>query len=225
MTSPDSIAGQARERLQSSARDLYRNFEEAKKDGWDGFFRLLTSCGNVPKEPNVVDPHDSSSSSESCTPAQVKTEFGEHIYAQLFFDDQIRASKKTSVPKPFPVSSPTALSAPPVYDNEVNVPTDFDDAISAISAHTLEAMEVLRAPSVAHRQPSVDRSYKSTSTKSTESSSFDVWQKEDTKFWKQQARMDRNRFSHLSQAEQTLPKRKSSFSRPQPPIEMRVAEI
>lgn len=99
-------------------------------------------------------------------------DLGEHIYAQLFFDDQARASKavsslrdleavkstteKTSpscknVPKPFHVSSPhrvipTVTPARPVTaplsSEELEVPGNltFDDSISAISAHTLEAM-------------------------------------------------------------------------------------
>jgi len=119
---------------------------------------------------------------------------GEHIYAQLFFDDQIRAARavkksagfsnapqeaaanqpqqpqnlgvRPDVPKPFPASSPTAMrvlqvvpmvpqqhqqqvvppppppAALPLSTQELDISANltFDDSISAISAHTLEAM-------------------------------------------------------------------------------------
>lgn len=101
-------------------------------------------------------------------------DMGEHIYAQLFFDDQIRAAKAVSgagrgegdgippsghvvvspaastkqAPPPFPLS--TQASRIMLSNNYGAVPTaaeldltrtmTFDDSISAISAHTLEAM-------------------------------------------------------------------------------------
>jgi hypothetical protein len=95
-----------------------------------------------------------------------KSDNGEHIYAQLFFDDQIRAAKAVNavrdqdykspevttrafpVPRPFHVSAPHQTSpfrrdSAPLKSDELNIPcnTTFDDSISAISAHTLEAME------------------------------------------------------------------------------------
>jgi len=101
-------------------------------------------------------------------PPPSQRDFGEHIYAQLFHDDNSRARKAVaslrtepdinepplgrrqpltpaaapmySYPKPFPMSSPPRTSAVP--SQELTLPSNltFDDSISAISAHTLEAM-------------------------------------------------------------------------------------
>jgi hypothetical protein len=106
-------------------------------------------------------------------------DLGEHIYAQLFFDDQIRAAKAVSgagrgeldgirtashpmvspagatrqashaPPSPFPLStqasrimlSNTTFGAvPTAAELDLTRTMTFDDSISAISAHTLEAM-------------------------------------------------------------------------------------
>jgi hypothetical protein len=118
-------------------------------------------------------------------PLQQKEDLGEHIYAQLFYDDQARATKalsalrnndaypkneraspNTKVPKPFHVSSPSRhhipmvtparpIAAPPLASEELEVPgtLTFDDSISAISAHTLEAM----AQTVKHSRSDMTR--------------------------------------------------------------------
>lgn len=86
------------------------------------------------------------------------TDYGEHIYAQLFMDDQKRAAqavtalRQTQSPRqapappspnrPFPASSPAAVvHTTPLKSNDLHIlALSFDDGISAISAHTLEAM-------------------------------------------------------------------------------------
>jgi hypothetical protein len=146
-------------------------------------FGACTVGADVAGSPASVQLQDSSSSnSHSSSPRSVaneshhgpdevpsKQDIGEHIYAQLFFDDQARASKavnsvrdqdtsakqtertplKTNVPKPFHVSSPSGHISParpvataPLSSEELNIPANctFDDTLSAISAHTLEAM-------------------------------------------------------------------------------------
>lgn len=145
-------------------------------------FGACTVGADVASSPVSVQLQDSSSSnSQSSSPRSVanesrgpdevpsKQDIGEHIYAQLFFDDQARASKavnslrdqvtsakhtermaqKTNVPKPFHVSSPSRHISParpvataPLSSEELNIPANctFDDTLSAISAHTLEAM-------------------------------------------------------------------------------------
>lgn len=88
-------------------------------------------------------------------------DIGEHIYAQLFHDDTTRAHQAVEttlrgtpeqderqrhfmtprkLSTPFPISTPPRSA--PVPSQELHVPASltFDDAISAISAHTLEAM-------------------------------------------------------------------------------------
>ena len=95
---------------------------------------------------------------------QSRADYGEHIYAQLFMDDQKRAAQAvsslretavarsppagTSSPSPravFPVSSPPRNKSKitPLASDDIHIPQTltFDDAISAISQHTLEAME------------------------------------------------------------------------------------
>jgi hypothetical protein len=86
------------------------------------------------------------------------TDYGEHIYAQLFMDDQKRAaqavtalrqtqgSRKAPGPpspnRPFPASSPAVgVHTTPLKSNDLHIlALSFDDGISAISNHTLEAM-------------------------------------------------------------------------------------
>lgn len=89
------------------------------------------------------------------------TDYGEHIYAQLFMDDQKRAAQAVnslrqaqspsrapappSPRRPFPASSPAApepaVLSTPLKSNDLHIlALSFDDGISAISQHTLEAM-------------------------------------------------------------------------------------
>jgi hypothetical protein len=118
-------------------------------------------------------------------------DLGEHIYAQLFFDDQIRAAKAVSgagrgegdgirttasspavvspaapvPPPPFPVSTQASRimlssnnygAVPTAAELDLTRTMTFDDSISAISAHTLEAMASAN-PTVHHQPPPQQR--------------------------------------------------------------------
>jgi hypothetical protein len=189
----DKLQASAREWMRNLEEVMSKkntNTEEASlKDGnplenvMRTMFGACTVGADVAGSPVSVQLQDSSSSnSHSSSPRSVaneshhgadevpsKQDIGEHIYAQLFFDDQARASKavnsvrdqdtsakptertplKTNVPKPFHVSSPSGHISParpvataPLSSEELNIPANctFDDTLSAISAHTLEAM-------------------------------------------------------------------------------------
>ena len=188
----DKLQASAREWMRNLEEVMSKkntNTEEASlKDGNPlenvirTMFGACTVGADVAGSPVSVQLQDSSSSnSHSSSPRSVaneshgpdevpsKQDIGEHIYAQLFFDDQARASKavnslrdqdtsakqterkplKTNVPKPFHVSSPSRHISParpvataPLSSEELNIPANctFDDNMSAISAHTLEAM-------------------------------------------------------------------------------------
>jgi len=186
-------------------------------------------------------------------PQPRQNDIGEHIYAQLFFDDQIRAAKAVSslrnndetprpqpshlagsssnnIPRPFPASSPAHASATAQTMTPLDISANltFDDSISAISAHTLEALAqtngigqtrsdltkestdsslfpregntVSKPPpsASASKQPYIvedmprsrssqtnnsSPSKHSHSTRTTESSSFANWQREEKKYW------------------------------------------
>ena len=251
---PLAMASSARDRLQASARELFKNLEEAfmspgggsregeglpPEDGhsstaedqplavapWEAALRTVFSACTTGAEQNTVSEPDerskegASSSSlarssagskkprrravgtptgnvpplattttttarnpvvSSVPPPQHRQDMGEHIYAQLFFDDQLRAARAVQnnsggtfptsggetpqqltlqshqkvspspLSSPFPVSSPqlrlqpTLMASPPpaITATELNISQNltFDDSISAISAHTLEAM-------------------------------------------------------------------------------------
>jgi hypothetical protein len=261
-----------RDKLQTSARDLMKSMEqvigrnkpsETNVKSLENTLRaVFSSCtsgagANVKanNEMEYIDepsePHDTLPTDAFKTKSQ-KNDMGEHIYAQLFFDDQIRATKAVNalrehdVPKipttatchptskhhkSFPGSTPTR----PVQQADTSIlpnPT-FDDSISAISAHTLEAMAraapMGHTPSFPHDAPTLkyDRvepplvflpkehdlsrtskpftpgfrvrstgdqstpSKNSQSTRTTDSSSFDDWQREDNKYWKDQAKKEK----------------------------------
>jgi hypothetical protein len=227
----------------------------------EGTLRAVFSSCTSGAEANVTDnkdeddviveqekpPQQSRSQSASSKREQQK-EIGEHIYAQLFYDDQVRASKAVStlreiqtttrtrapppsaLPKQFPASSPPR----PTQHSDLDIlqTQTFDDSISAISAHTLEAM-ARASPTMGHnplfpREVPVSKyhhvdpspiffpkeheaiafspeaftpesrvrssgdystpSKNSHSTRTTESSSFDNWQREDKKYWVDQAK-------------------------------------
>jgi len=133
------------------------------------------------KNSNKRDIGDSSSSGSSNASRrrerrQTRADYGEHIYAQLFMDDQKRAAQAvhtlresavarappTSTPVTpetmtttptkkktmFPISSPPRQAEQPtkiapLSSDHLHIPATltFDDEISAISQHTLEAME------------------------------------------------------------------------------------
>jgi hypothetical protein len=120
-----------------------------------------------------------------------QNDLGEHIYAQLFFDDQIRAAKAVSgagrgegdgirtashavvspagatkqashaPPSPFPLStqasrimlSSTFGAVPTAAELDLTRTMTFDDSISAISAHTLEAMASANPTVLQQHQP------------------------------------------------------------------------
>jgi hypothetical protein len=137
---------------------------------------MFGSCTNgIHEESSPASSSSRSSKSPSCepndpsSPTRGKEEF---FYSQFLSHDHTRAKnavsslrgnadkgiseqsferkEKSSVPKPFPVSSPPrkALHVPPVLVQEivpqpqrqVGMAMSFDDGISAISAHTLEEM-------------------------------------------------------------------------------------
>jgi len=328
-STPVTMASAARDKLQASARELMKNWEEyAKKPRPKGnsdqgaietaLRAIFSSCTSGADqtvidspEPLVLnDDSDSTPSSpevEKCSrqgsrlpqrsqsataidreappSPPAKNDLGEHIYAQLFYDDQLRAAKaintlrtdpknapttpqsanaaltrhitptnhNNAFPKPFPASTPARLATgttTAVTPAEFNIQATltFDDSISAISAHTLEAMAARTvsrsrsdprsslespvhssslpsprpiaesspqqqqqhhhqqqqnsphttlgaAPSPfcrsmsseskrsAHSQYSATPSKQSVSTRTTESSSFDYWQREEQKYW------------------------------------------
>lgn len=266
----DKFQASARELMKSLEEAIQARrpaSESALKDGATAMEQALrtmfSSCtsgadGNVQKqEEQVLVTATSSSSSRStksssqagtnkesikpvATPVKQK-DIGEHIYAQLFFDDQIRAAKAISALReqpppstpsgkpshnPFPVSSPLhradPVLGPPLAETELDISRSltFDDSISAISAHTLEAMAQTNH-AAAHRGPHApvkaspprpetlgaskspfdgdlvrvrsNNTYSSkltktsSSTRTTESGSFDNWQKEEKRYWVSQA--------------------------------------
>ncbi|GKZ00987.1 hypothetical protein MPSEU_001050200 [Mayamaea pseudoterrestris] len=269
-----------KDKLQSSARDLMRSMEQMvgrnKPDNvksLENTLRAVFSSCTSGADVNVTTHHEEeeyNEAGESSSPSKnfkrgpgmasriPASETGEHIYAQLFFDDQVRAAKAVNalkeidmassakkknvtpvksyypsqqqqqLSKPFPASSPARQVQHSDFDIQ---PTNtFDDSISAISAHTLEAMAragpTSGSPTFAIRDaapvyqtrlpastavfvssehvltkpyvPSVrvrssgDYSGKSQSTKTTttDSSSFDQWQREDKKYWVDQTKKD-----------------------------------
>jgi hypothetical protein len=166
----------------------------------------------------------------------LKVDFGEHIYAQLFFDDQLRAARavetttpctqgsqqlphKRSFPKPFPMSSPLRSQSTPSYLHtpELHIPThSFDDGISAISAHTLEAMDSHHTNKGFSKSRSNDssifstlprnRSKQSQSTRTTESS-HSVWQREEQKYWQDMVVQDEGHYYHPHEPRRRSPRR------------------
>jgi hypothetical protein len=129
-----------------------------------------------------------------------ENQLGDDIYAQLFYDDQKLAKvtakpNKRTVPSPRQSFQPNAFVTPSPKHHQhsyLDPHASFDDTISAISAHTLEAMA--RTPPHEHKELilgarplALDRieskEGRSISTRTTESSSFDHWQKEETKYW------------------------------------------
>ena len=222
-TNPGNPIASARDRLQSSARDLIRNIESAMGSSTNrsspgtplehAFRSLFTSCTNPSsnkaeddKSAAEGDPipskrRSSSASSRSSeqnrgdngtlqrlssqlssgkrasplsrrqsSPHDADTPLpqhatGEHVYAQLYFEEKQTPErlccnqKRASSPqllgispnpaqtrpintRPFPKSAPSSAPVRALSPTEgITVPLDaFDDGISAISANTLEAM-------------------------------------------------------------------------------------
>jgi hypothetical protein len=185
---PLEMAACARDKIQASARDLWasiRNLDElarkpatedsdsptsegaasASLEKIESVFKILFGSCTAPPSPPPPPRTTSLRSGEFIS----QKDIGDHVYAQLFMDDQARATrvvdglreqetrqKAESSPKspskqslnPFPVSSPPRKNGPPVLGIQrpttkaVDVGDDlsFDDDISAISAHTLEEM-------------------------------------------------------------------------------------
>jgi hypothetical protein len=271
-----------KDKLQSSARDLMEQVMGRGKPSSGGaralestlraVFSSCTTGADANVTPNSEEEDYSGHKEEASPPVQQpigtsasrapQKELGEHIYAQLFFDDQVRAAKAVNalkeyettaasskkpnlpyssqypmqqqLPKPFPASSP----ARPLQQSDFDImPTNtFDDSISAISAHTLEAMARASAaplgqntsfprevpiskhdriermepsPIFVPKEHALSKPYtpafrvgstgdqstpskqsQSTKTTTDDSSSFDNWQREDNKYWVDQAKKD-----------------------------------
>lgn len=253
----------AQEKLTASARKFIRNIEDAvsSKEGLKdtahsletAFKTVFAACtSGTPATSATMESADlglvATSGSKSTTRKDDgQEEYGEHIYAQLFFDDQVKAAKAVnalrsqeqksptrSTPqsphKPFPVSTPPPrTSRNPLVSDELNIPQNntFDDAISAISAHTLEAMEkkalskqatrsndssLFSESPLAHSRSNKSwRSKNSQSTRTTETSnSFEhMWHQQEAKFWQAEVRADERRRPRLppsSHPHETMPR-------------------
>ena len=110
----------------------------------------------TPPTASTTSPHNSSHHRHR-SPSQ-RRDSGEHIYAQLFHDNADKAVEITTrrgyetpepqqdserpraLSKPFPISTPPRSFSAPSQELHVPASLTFDDAISCISAHTLEAM-------------------------------------------------------------------------------------
>lgn len=275
----DKIQASARElikNLEDAVQAKRQNPENALKEGASSIeaalramFSSCTSPSNVVNTSESVEERKSShnkelprkkseksltsSNKKDLAPVTQQKDIGDHIYAQLFFDDQIRAAKAVNslrdqegkaLTKPFPASSPVT---PPMKTQEVT-PLDisanltFDDSISAISAHTLEALArtsrsdltdhdahgsnplpdpterrdtlgAASSPFIAsfprtqssqtNKSGFSKESKQSHSTRTTESSSFDAWQREENKFWNKEVKqVERSpRRSHRSRSD------------------------
>lgn len=301
-TGPDnSPLASARDRLQSSARDLIRNIESAMGSNKDrsspetaleqAFRNLFTSCTNPTtnsaddeEEAAQVTPipsqRSASSLSTRSSPAQqsrgggngtfrrlssklssgrtappvsrrqssptIPTPSphvtGEHVYAQLYLDEEEQvvqqhhfkpsvghspqllgispnpAQKRVVSTRPFPKSSPTSTPVRAISPTDgISVPNDaFDDGISAISAHTLEAMasskrlvsHIPRSPRVSPTNNIKFTRSITPSTRTTQSSrspdrSFEQWRNQEHQFWEAEVAVD----------QKTIRKKKTSRSR------------
>lgn len=175
---------QARDKLQASAREIWssiRSFDDVarKRDGEstqptesanvmsleriESVFKVMFgSCttGGVPQASPEEDPTDSTKPFERRSRSVRSRDFvsGEHVYAQLFIDDQkVRATRAVDGLRERAASSPRARSASRLREplptrrslpaalpttKAVDISSDFsfDDGISAISAHTLDEM-------------------------------------------------------------------------------------
>jgi hypothetical protein len=248
----------ARERFQTSARELVRTLEDAVRPehrrptlregaasiehAFRVMFRSCTGEGTTQEEPladlqfqtitptkdsvisqNIVtpptastdpSPRSTSRRTSNISPSQNR---GEDIYAQLFHDDSGRVeARRTPEPrkalsKPFPLSTPRRTSSVPSQELHVPASLTFDDAISAISAHTLEAMVDPPRQAWHRSEPLVrvrssgndsrfslpskgnnSRQSKTTQTTESSGSSFDVWQAQEQKFWDDMVHQDRH---------------------------------
>lgn len=140
----------------------------------------------------------------------------EHVYEQLFLDEQQQRSKRAGSPEqrigspPFPrIQPPRSSSAftPIHYSNDdaiviQHLNNDKDDEISAISAHTLEAMA--RDPHGYQHHLERHLSTLSTGTPSTGASSmmsFEQWQQAEKSYWAQQVVRNERRRRRRQQRE------------------------
>ena len=175
----------------------------------------------------------------------IKADYGEHIYEELFTTDnrnhrgqplhgeqgaQPAASPRSrqASPRVFPASSPRSQNVvTPLGSDHLIVPHDrnFDDAISAVSAHTLEAMEQRinlnhssdsslfpsesnekKSPKKMPRVSSRGSSKHSRSTHTTEDSSFEQrFADDERKFWKGEASMGRKHDLFFAHPHDTIP--------------------
>ncbi|GAX25097.1 hypothetical protein FisN_10Lh297 [Fistulifera solaris] len=242
----------ARERFQTSARELVRTLEDVHRrptlregaasieQAFRVMFRSCTGGETQEDEPedlqlqtitpikdsvvsqkNIVTPPtvsiDPSPRSRRTSNISSSQHRGEDIYAQLFRDDAGRVAEAQRTPeprllsKPFPLSTPRRSSSAPSQELHVPASLTFDDAISAISAHTLEAMVDPPRPAWHPSEPLVrirssgndsrfslpskgnnSRQSKTTHTTESTGSSFDVWQAHEQKFWDDMVHQDRH---------------------------------
>jgi hypothetical protein len=173
----------AREKLQASARDFWssiRSFDDAAKKHADDSTQptenaavmslerienvlkiMFNSCttGAVPETTPENEPTSSAKDFEKRSRSSRSRDFvsGEHVYAQLFMDDQARATRAVDGLRERAASSPRSRASarlkqstpspqvsnngpPTSRDLDISNDLSFDDGISAISAHTLEEM-------------------------------------------------------------------------------------
>jgi hypothetical protein len=220
MASAASMFHASAQNLQASAQGWMKQMEQ----GEVALRAILLSCTSGAKGAVSDDDVPHSEKAKDGDNANITTtrntdlDPANAVYAQLFFDDQIRAAKAVnnvihdpaltadprkhrSLSRPFPSTAPHATSRSlPTNPGLIEASGTFDDCISAISAHTLEAMvqfhpvELPKQSSAMGNKAIVssvpfDRSHPSTdtkhtaSTRSTESSSFDCWQRNEQKYW------------------------------------------
>lgn len=179
---PLDMAQCAREKLQASARDFWssiRSFDDASKrregdssqatenaatmslERIESIFKLMFgSCttGAVPQASPETDPNLHNHNNVQRRSRSSNFVSGEHVYAQLFMDDQARATRAVDGLRERAASSPRSQPngrfipttpneqalkvSPPPTSRDLDISNDlsFDDGISAISAHTLEEM-------------------------------------------------------------------------------------
>lgn len=154
------------------------------------------SNNNIVTPPTAATSNSSPPSGSNRRPSPSQRDIGEHIYAQLFHDDTIRAEKAVEtlrgyetpeqnerqrqgvsphvLSKPFPISTPPRTFPAPSQELHLPASLTFDDAISAISAHTLEAMADSNHPVPVSRSERKNQSKEcSTSLFLSEPNSFD----------------------------------------------------
>lgn len=117
-----------------------------------------------------------------------------HVYEQLFLDEQRQQKQKDAAPplprEPSHTNDPHSTSRTAEDANAIIIqhPQQYDDEISAISAHTLEAMAY--HPHHFYQGGggggSLERHLSAVSTDGSSLSTFDQWQQAEQSYWAQQ---------------------------------------